>query len=377
MLQVGYSGQNFPTNIFPSMVGRPVLRAEEAVSDAYELKDIMCGEEAAAARASLDIAYPLSNGIVKNWDDMEHLWNYTFFEKLQINPTENRILLTEPPMNPLSNRKKLVEYMFEKYGFASVNISIQALMTLTAQGTLTGVVVDSGDGVTHLVAVHSGYEMSDLTRRLDVAGRSITEYLIKLLLLRGYAFNRSADMDTVRQIKEQLCYVSNDPKTDRALAAETTCLVEKYTLPDGRVIKMGRERFEAPEALFSPSLIGLEQAGISDMIFDMIQKASIDLRADFYKHIVLSGGSTMYPGLPTRLYTDIRGRYIKEILKGNESAMKKIKINIEDDPRRKHHVWSGGSIFAEICKDEDKLWITKAEYDEMGVECIRKLTPAK
>lgn len=115
---------------------------------------------------------------------------------------------------------------------------------------MTGVVVDTGDGVTHVVPVWDGFVPPNLIRRLDVAGRHITQYLIKLLLLRGYAFNRTADFDTVRQIKEKFCYVALDIKQERDLALETTCLMESYTLPDGRVIKLGRERFEAAEVIF-------------------------------------------------------------------------------------------------------------------------------
>ena len=109
--QVGYAGQNFPSSIFPSIVGRPILRAEEAISESIDLKEIMCGEEAAAVRHSLDVRYPVENGIVKNWEDMEHLWNYTYFDKLKIDPAGHKILLTEPPMNPTSNREQLVERM--------------------------------------------------------------------------------------------------------------------------------------------------------------------------------------------------------------------------------------------------------------------------
>jgi actin-related protein 2 len=98
-------------------------------------------------------------------------------------------------------------------------------------------------------------------RRLDVAGRDVTRQLIKLLLRRGYAFNRTADFETVRQIKEKLCYVSYDLELDNKLAEETTVLVESYTLPDGRVIKVGQERFEAPECLFQPHLLDVEQPG--------------------------------------------------------------------------------------------------------------------
>ena len=343
-MKVGYASENFPRSIFPSMVGRPILRAEEAISEDVTLKEVMCGDEAAAVRMSLDCSYPVENGIVKDWDDMELLWNYTFYEKLGIDPKDYKIMLTEPPMNPLANRKKLVTAMFELYGFGHCNVSIQAMLTLYAQGLLTGCVVDTGDGVTHVVPVFDGFVPQNLIRRLDVAGRHVTRYLIKLLLLRGYAFNRTADFETVRQIKEKFCYVAHDVNIERRLAQETTVLETTHTLPDGRVIKLGRERFEAPECLFDPSLIDVESKGMGHLVFDMIQSADIDTRAEYYKHIVLSGGSSMYPGLPSRLERDITQRYLAEVLNGNEDRLKKFKLRIEDPPRRKHLVCFSAGI---------------------------------
>ena len=281
--------------------------------------------------------------------------------------------MTEPPQNPAKNREKIVEAMFEKYNFAAASVSIQAMLTLYAQGLLTGVVVDTGDGVTHVVPVYDGFVPQNLIRRLDVAGRHVTQYFIKLLLLRGYAFNRTADFETVRQIKEKLCYTAFDINEERRLAQETTCLMENYTLPDGRVIKIGRERFEAPEVLFNPSLIDCEKPGMADMVFDMIQSADIDTRSEYYKHIVLSGGSSMYPGLPSRLEKDIKERYLKEILKGNVDRMKKFKINIEDPPRRKHMVFLGGSVLADLMKERAEFWMLKKEYDEQGIRILSKI----
>jgi len=353
------------------MVGRPILRSEEDIGN-IQIKDIMVGDEAAAVRQVLQITYPLDNGIVRNWDDMLYIWNYTFAEKLKINTKESKILLTEPPMNPLANRKKMVEVMFEKYGFNAVYIAIQAVLTLYAQGLLTGVVVDSGDGVTHIVPVYEGFSLPHLTRRLDVAGRDVTRYLIKLLLLRGYAFNRTADFETVRQIKEKLCYVGYDLELEKRLALETTVLIETFTLPDGRVIKVGRERFEAPEALFQPGLIDVEQPGVADQLFDCIQKADIDTRAEFYKHIVLSGGSSMYPGLPSRLEKEIRQLFVDKVAKGDKSRLAKFQCRIEDPPRRKHMVFLGGAVLAEIMKDKQQFWMNKFEYDEMGENILRK-----
>ena len=192
-----------------------MLRAEESFqlsddlgSKSIKLKDIMVGDEASALRTMLQVSYPMNNGIVQNWQDMKHVWDYTFNERLQIDPKECKILLTEPPLNPSANREKMIETMFETYGFKGVYVAIQAVLTLYAQGLLSGVVVDSGDGVTHVVPVYDGFALPHLTKRLDVAGRSVTNYLIKLLLLRGYAFNRTADFETVRQIKEKYCYVA-------------------------------------------------------------------------------------------------------------------------------------------------------------------------
>jgi len=368
-VKCGFAGANFPHAIFPSRVGRPILRSEEKI-DNIQLKDIMVGDEASKLRTMLQITYPLDNGIIRNWDDMSYVWDYTFFERLKIQPKESKIMLTEAPMNPTQNRKKMIEVMFEKYGFKSCYIAIQAVLTLYAQGLLTGVVVDSGDGVTHIVPVYEGFALPHLTRRLDVAGRDVTRYLIRLLLLRGYAFNRTADFETVRQIKEKLCYVGYDLELEKRLANETTVLVESYTLPDGRVIRVGGERFEAPEVLFEPHLLDVEGMGMAEQLFDCINKADVDTRPEFYNHIVLSGGTTMYPGLPSRLEKEIKGLYLQKVAKGNKAQLAKFKVRIEDPPRRKHMVFLGGAVLAEIMKDKDHFWMNRNEYQEMGAEQV-------
>jgi len=149
----------------------------------------------------------MENGIIHNWDDMTAIWKYSFEDRLKIQPENHRILLTEAPLNPRKNREKMVEIMIEQFGFEGVHVAVQAVLTLYAQGLLTGVVVDAGDGVTHVVPVYDGYSLPHLTKRLDIAGRDITRQLIKLLFHRGYAFNSTADFETVRQIKEKLCFV--------------------------------------------------------------------------------------------------------------------------------------------------------------------------
>ena len=172
----------------------------------------------------------------------------------------------------------------------------------------------------------------------------------------------------MRQIKEKLCYCAYDINQERRLAQETTVLMEPYTLPDGRVINVGQERFEATEALFNPSLIDCEGKGMGDLVFDMIQEADRDCRADYYKHIVLSVGSSMYPGLPSRLEKEITEKYLSQVLKGDKERLKKFKLSIEDPPRRKHMVFLGGSVLADVMKAREEFWISKSDYEELGVE---------
>ncbi|KAK6526229.1 Arp2/3 complex subunit, actin nucleation center, variant 2 [Orbilia ellipsospora] len=317
----------------------------------------------------------MENGIVKKWDDMLHLWDYTFNEKLQIDPTGRKILLTEPPLNPLSNREKMCEVMFENYNFGGVYVAIQAVLALYAQGLSSGVVVDSGDGVTHIVPVYESVVLNHLTRRLDVAGRNVTRQLIKLLLRRGYALNRTADFETVRQIKEKLCYVSYDLQLDQKLAEETTVLVKDYTLPDGRVIRIGSERFEAPECLFQPHLVDCDQEGLGEFLFSTIQSADVDVRSSLFKAIVLSGGSSMYPGLPSRLEKELKQLWLTRVLNGDPTRLNKFKVRVEDPPRRRHLVFMGGSVLGNIMADNEGMWISKAEWEEQGKRALEKLGP--
>ncbi|KAI9846539.1 MAG: Arp2/3 complex subunit, actin nucleation center [Sclerophora amabilis] len=421
-LKVGYAAQNFPEHQYPSIVGRPILRTEERAGDIV-VKDIIqfpastvqtVADDRIMKADSKDLTQ-MENGIIKKWDDMQQLWDYTFYEKMKIDPTGRKILLTEPPMNPLKNREQMCEVMFEQYKFGGVYVAIQAVLALYAQGLSSGVVVDSGDGVTHIVPVYESVVLNHLTRRLDVAGRDVTRQLIALLLRRGYALNRTADFETVRQIKEKLCYVSYDLELDQRLSEDTTVLVESYTLPDGRVIRVGSERFEAPECLFQPHLVDVEQPGIGEFLFNTIQAAEVDVRSSLFKAIVLSGGSSMYPGLPSRLEKELKQLWLTRVLKGDPERLNKFKVRIEDPPRRRHMVFLGGAVLANIVSsalyrnatspsrisihcsllflyvrsftsnglltippptqmaDKENMWITSQEWAEQGPRILEKL----
>jgi len=375
-VKAGFAGDNFPRFHFPSMVGRPVLRARSRKAAKVQIKDVMVGDECQNCLDFLNITRPLENGRIVQWEDIIKVWDYTFGpSKLNIDPTEHKILLTEPPGNPIKNRTKMCETMFEMYGFPHAHVAIQAVLVLYAQGLDTGVVVDTGDGVTHVIPVFQGYSLPNLIRRLDIAGRDITRYLVKLLQLRGYSLTAGADFETVRKIKEKYCYVAYNTSAETCLASETTTLVERFTLPDGRTISIGRERYEAPEILFDPGLVSQDVPGIAESVFSSINSADIDLRAQFYNHIVLSGGTSMLAGFPSRLEKEVTDLYVERTLKGDRARLKKskVKIKIEDPPRRKNIVFMGGSVLANLMKDvTDEFWYSKAQWDEEGPSMIKR-----
>ncbi|CAL8466914.1 g6450 [Coccomyxa elongata] len=368
-VKCGFAGDVSPRAVFPCIVGHPLNGQPQPG------KQVFVGHDCTARRHDLDINYPISNGLVQSWEDMQHVWDHTFENILRIDSharAESRILLTEPPLNPLSNRQRLMETMFETYNFAGAQIQIQAVLTLYAQGLVTGLVVDIGDGVTHIIPVIEGCSFPHLTRRLNVAGRDVTARLVDLLQRRGYALNRSADFDTARALKERLCYVSADCKRELQLARETTCQQQSYTLPDGRTIRLASERFMAPEALFNPSLLDMESPGIAEQVFQCIQDMDVDNRMSLYQHIVLSGGSTMLPGLTTRLERDIRALYLQHVLKGNKDGLRKFKLKIDNPPLREHIVFSGGSILADIMANSDEFWVTRQEWQEDPHRALKK-----
>jgi actin-related protein 2 len=230
----------------------------------------MIGEEARKARAFLDLSYPVNEGVTKNWDDMSHIWNYGF-DKLGANTKESKILVTEPVFNSKKARIQMAELLFEKYQFNEAQMQIQALLSMFSEGKMTATVLDSGDSISYVVPCDEGYILKNLIKKINLAGRKITEYLTKLLFLRGYAFNSSADFETVREIKEKLCFISKDLSQDRTLAKETVCFEEEYELPDGQVVTLGKERFEASEILFDPYKGGYELEGLGDLVFESIR----------------------------------------------------------------------------------------------------------
>lgn len=354
VIKAGFAGDQVPKSHFPNYIGRP--KHIRVMAGALE-DTLFIGPKAQEHRGLLSIRYPMEHGIVTDWNDMEHIWQYIYSkDQLQTFPEEHPVLLTEAPLNPRKNRDKAAEMFFETFNVPALFVSIQAILSLYATGRTTGVVIDAGDGVTHAVPIYEGFAMPHSIERIDLAGRDVTRFLKLLLRKEGHNFKTTAENEIVKMIKEKACYLAQNPQKE-----ETAELEKKaYVLPDGSTIEIGTAKFRAPEVLFQPDLIGEECHGLHHVLCFCIQKCDMDLRRTLYQNIVLSGGSTLFKGFGDRLLSEVK-----------KLAPKDIKIRISAPQERLYSTWIGGSILASLDTFK-KMWVSKKEYEEDGSRAVAR-----
>jgi len=413
--KLGFAGNDSPSFVFPTAIatrgptgssgtsgsGRPAVANKPSYltggagpgghlsgKRGTEDLDFFIGDEALAAAggAGYGINYPIRHGQIDNWDLMERFWSNSIFKYLRVEPEDHHFLLTEPPLNPPENREATAEIMFESFNVAGLYIAVQAVLALAASWTsskvqdrsLTGTVIDSGAGVTHVIPVAEGYVIGSSIKSVPIAGRDITNFVQSLLRERG---EPDSSLQTAERIKEEYCYVCPDIVKEFArFDRESDDRFKKHTVnyPNGKttVVDVGYERFLAPEIFFNPEIYSSDfLTPLPTIVDNVIQSSPIDVRRGLYKNIVLSGGSTLYKDFGRRLQRDIR-HMVDARIKASEAKSGGAKsggldVQVITHKRQRHGPWFGGSLLGQT--PEFKSYChTKAEYDEIGPSIVRR-----
>ncbi|ODQ81831.1 hypothetical protein BABINDRAFT_160063 [Babjeviella inositovora NRRL Y-12698] len=402
LTKLGLAGNDSPSFVFPTTIATRSTSASSKPSKLTYLSgkssnvaskrgtedlDFFIGDEAlsAANGPNYSLSYPIRHGQIDNWDHMERFWESSIFKYLRCEPEDHYFLMTEPPLNPPENRENLAEIMFESFNCAGLYIAVQAVLALAASWTsskvqdrsLTGTVIDSGDGVTHVIPVAEGYVIGSAIKNIPIAGRDITLFIQSLLRDRGES---DTSLRTAEKIKQDFCYVCPDivkefTKFDSHPDKFAQYMVE--TTQQRKVVDVGYERFLAPEIFFNPEIASSDfLTPLPTVVDQVIQASPIDVRKGLYKNIVLSGGSTMFKDFGRRLQRDIKDIVkeriqLSERLSGSKSTG--VDVNVISHRRQRNAVWFGGSLLAQTAEFKSYCH-TKQDYDEYGPNIVRNFS---
>lgn len=394
----GYTKMGFAGNCEPQYITPTVIATQEgkgaqksaAQKKGIEDLDFYIGDEALAHSKTYDIFYPVRHGQIENWNHMELMWEQCLFKYLRAEPEDHYVLLTEPPLNAPENREYTAEIMFETFNVPGLYIAVQAVLALAAswtskqvkERTLTGTVVDSGDGVTHVVPVAEGYVIGSSIKHIPLAGRDISQFILNLLRERNEPMPPAQSLEVAKRIKEQFSYVCPDlvkeflkydeepSKWFKTFEGAHDVTKKPFT------VDVGYERFLGPEMFFNPEIFSSDfLTPLPKVVDDTIQTCPIDCRRGLYKNIVLSGGSTMFKDFGKRLQRDVKRSVdyrIKrsEELSGGRTKPQPLEVNVISHHMQRYAVWFGGSMLAST-PEFYNVCHTKAQYEEIGPSICR------
>jgi len=391
--KMGYASNWEPQYIIPSVIATNDEKAKTqtaAQKKGAEDLDFFIGDEAFANAHSYQVNYPVRHGQIESWDLIEKFWEQCIFKYMRCEPEDHYFLLTEPPLNAPENREYTAEIMFETFNVPGLYIAVQAVLALAAswtskaaeERTLTGTVVDSGDGVTHVIPVAEGYVIGSSIKHIPLAGRDITAFIQQLLRERNEPVPPEDSLSTAKRIKELFCYTCPDiakefkkydqepDKWLKVLDCEVAKTKAKYS------VDVGYERFLGPEMFFNPEIFSSDfLTPLPEVIDTTVQSCPIDTRRGLYKNIVLSGGSTMFKDFGRRLQRDIKRAVDfrverSEKLSGGKIKSTAIEVNVVSHHMQRYAVWFGGSMLAST-PEFFSVCHTKKAYDEVGPSICR------
>lgn len=354
-IKAGIAGNYAPTAVYPSIIGE---ERNQFISLSHD-KNTVVGDEAQLKREMLHLKYPVERGVITDWDGLETILKHTFSKLFTVEAKIDTVLLSEIPLNSKICREMIATLMFEKFNVNRMFLMNEAVLALYSTGRVTGLVVDSGHGVTHTVPIYEGYSLLENINRIEMGGQDVTDYLAQLLLQKGYYLTSSIEKEIVRNIKETLAYISLDFKDEMRLKKQRN--QEKvYNLPDGQSIYLTSELFQCAESIFHPHIIGITTGGLAQCAFSSLKRCDTSLHEQLAKNIIFSGGNTMLPNTSERMKIEM-----------NQLSPTSLKVDCTAHSERKYSAWIGGSIIATL-NNFKSMWITKQEYTEYGPQIIHR-----
>ena len=352
--KIGFAGEDSPSHVFFSIVGKPKYQNLTDQSGIKGEEELYVGDEIQSL-GLFKISSPLDNGSIVDWTHFSKIIDYVFYS-LRVDPTLVNVLYAIHPSFPKDDLKKLFELFLEHYQCMSFYPVFDSQLTLYSGGFQTGLIIEIGDSCTRIVPIYKGYKINHAVQILQMGGRVLTKHMEKILGSIGFTVDSSIRRELVRVIKEKASFISLDYNEDLKRAEQYK---KQFSLPDGSTITLDKERFMLPEIMFNPSLIGLEEDPLPVAIMNTIEECDIEVRPELLNNIFLSGGSSMFPNLKSRIYKEL------EI----ELARKKKRdqvIKIIASRERTFSVWIGGSILCSI-PEFSKNWVTRAKYYSEGI----------
>ncbi|ELP86615.1 actin, putative [Entamoeba invadens IP1] len=352
-IRAGFAGDDCPRSVFPTVVGVPKTLIKMI---GCGTRESYVGEEAISRMSVLHITHPIHDGKVVNYDDLRSIWHHTFYNELRVNPEERSVILTEDFELSYKVREQMSQYVFEEFEVPSLLFGRPSVMAMFASGRPSGIVVMSGESTFRVEPIYEGFTMKRCGLRTSVAGNSISETMKKLLSRRTYTFKTTEDMEVLNDIQNKFCYCAlNYEEEEKKNLSE---IEKEYELPDYSVIKIGKERFEATEAIFRPADFGIESMPMQKYIVDAINKCDIYSRRDFNSNIIVAGGNTMYPGFAERLENEVKAL-----------SPQNSRVRVVAPEERIYSAWIGGSIVGSLSSSEN-MFVTKEEYNECGPQIV-------
>lgn len=246
------------------------------------------------------------------------------------------------------------------------------MLSLYASGRTTGVAVDCGDGVSHTVPIHEGYSLPHAIQRINLGGRDLTDYICKILQESKITLTTTAELESAKKIKEDLCYVLNDfsGEVDNFAGKE-----KQFEMPDGTIVTVHNQMIRCPELMFKPALDGKEMMGLHELIKKTVNDGDLDIRKDLLGNVVMSGGTTMFPNMPERLQAELQG-----LMPTGPMATK---VKVIAPPERMISAWIGGSMLSSL-STFSRMWINRESnpdaqegpivgYEEIGPRIVHQM----